>query len=477
MKKYLLFFLAFVVISCSDSFLELSPKDQANTADFYKNASDFEVALIGAYGSLMGGGFSDLLVILGDVRSDNATAIATNGTLQRLSEFNMDATAGEVSLFYRSSYVAIQAANAIIGRVAGQSFKQEDKNRIEGEARFIRALTYFYLVNVYGDVPLILEETSGSNLEDVRKLARVPKAEVYAQIVADLKEAEAKLPAFNTPNRASALAAKSLLGKVYVFQGNYAEAVIKLKEVVNSSKFKLLPKYGDLYRIGNARNSESIFVIQHVGGPNGTGSGIGFRNAPRGTFLGTFRINNQGIYVEPGLYRAYSQKDTERQSFSAQKFYSPKDEVGSDTVYYTKKYLDNNPFEASNASNTIYVIRYADVLLLLAEASNELGYIAGGEAFTYFNLVRVRAGITPLSENDLPSQQKFRDGVLLERRLELAMEGHRWFDLVRTGRAIETLNSAPLLVKVNIGQNDLLYPIPQSEILNNPDVIKQNPGY
>ncbi len=477
MKRYIILFVTFVCTACGEDFLELTPEDQASINDFYNTPADFDVALAGAYGQLRENANS--LIPLMDLRADNALALANNRTDQVVHDFSLDATSGLVSGFYNNSYQIIQATNAVVNRIEATDFAPEEKNRIAREAKFVRALAYFYLVNVYGDVPLLLTETTGANLDEVRSITRTPIAQVYEQIVQDLQDAEQLTADFSVPHQASALAAKAILGQTYLFQNRYPDAVAKLGEVVASGQFALLPAFEELFAVGNAANSESVFVAENVGGPNNTGSGLGFDFAPKGFALGSFTRPEQSLYPETSLYEAYSAADSVRRNITAQPYFSPGDEFGSDTVYYCRKYEDLNPFENFDGSNTIYILRYADILLQYAEALNEVGYQADGQAFTLLNEVRQRAGISALDAAEIPDQAAFRQAILRERRLELALEGKRWLDLKRIGNAVQIINDyfSQKGDGVTIDQNDLLYPIPQSEILNNPDVITQNPGY
>lgn len=477
MRRYLILLITLIGSSCGEDFLELTPEDQASINVFYNTPADFDVALAGAYGALRG--YAEDLIPLLDVRTDNALATANNRGDQVVHDFTLDATSGLTEGFYNDSYQVIQAANAIINRVEEKDFSQEEKDRISAEAKFLRALAYFYLVNIYGDVPLLLTETTGSNLDETRSIARTPVTQVYDQIELDLQDAEQLPTPFSVPQQASALAAKALLGQIYLFQGQYADAVAKLAEVVNSGQFSLLPAFDALFAIGNATNAESIFVVESVGSANGTGNGLGFDFAPKGFALGSFTRPEQSLYPETNLYEAYTAADSVRRNITAQPYYSPGDEFGADTVYYCRKYEDLNPFEMFNASNTIYMLRYADILLQYAEALNEVGYEADGAAFAQLNQVRARAGIDALSAAELPDQAAFRQAILRERRLELALEGKRWLDLKRTDNAVQVINDyfSQKGNGVTIDQNDLLYPFPQSEVLNNPGVITQNLGY
>ena len=155
------------------------------------------------------------------------------------------------------------------------------------------------------------------------------------------------------------------------------------------------PAFDELFVVGNATNSESVFVVENVGGPNNTGSGLGFDFAPTDFNVGSFTRPNQNLYPETNLHEAYTAADSVRRNITTQPYFSPGDEFGSDTVYYCRKYEDLNPFENFDGSNTIYILRYADILLQYAEALNEVSYQADGEAFAQLNLVRQRAGIAP----------------------------------------------------------------------------------
>ena len=460
--------------ACSDDYLELSPINQANTANFYQTEEDFETALIGTYGTLMGQSFADRLVLLLDIRSDNGTAAGNFGSAAGISEFNASPTAGDLQAVYSNSYEGIQAANAILERIDPTDVDGEVKQRIKGEASFVRALYYFYLTALFGDVPLITAETTGDNIGETREFTRTPVDDVHAQVIADLQFAEGALPDDNVSGRASAGAAKAFLGKVYLFRQQYSEAATKLKEVIDLNQYSLEPDYTELFAKGNADNAEDIFVVQHIGSAEGTGSRLPYQFAPLGSTPGGVLIFQQLFYVEENLFRSFSEEDIIRRKMAADSIFTPGGDLG-DTLYFSQKYVDNEPFELQNGDANMYILRYADVLLMYAEALNAVSYQAGSEAFQYLNAVRTRVGLDALSATDLPDQQAFADHLLEERRHELAFEGHRWLDLLRTGKALETINA--VRTEVQIDNNDLLYPIPQSEVLNNPERITQNPGY
>jgi hypothetical protein len=328
------------------------------------------------------------------------------------------------------------------------------KNRSKGEVRFIRGLCYFHLVQLWGGVPLVLQTQT---TDESRTNIRNTPAEVYAAIEADLQFAGTNLPrtyAAAEVGRATSGAAKGLLGKVYLTQKKYAQAVTTLREVVSSNDFMLLPMVAQVFAPTNEYNREILFAVRFTAANPREAHGLYYASAI-------------GDYVEPSLRSLYATNDARRALLELRK------PTGSSAQTVVKFYEDPN---AANQVGTDFpVLRYADVLLMLAEALNEQGYQATGEALTSLNAVRTRAGLPAYTATDLPDQAAFRNAVLLERRLELPLELHRWYDLLRTGQAIEAMK----VVKLNIQPFQLLFPIPNSQvqIYNNPTGFPQNPGY
>lgn len=480
MKNIVYIICAVCILGCSDDFLEKAPVDRITNSNFYKTASDFDVALTGTYGSIAGSNFVDDLIILFDVRSDNATARSNNGTNRDVSSFTIGAASGLTTGFYNDTYKAIQNANIILNRIEPLDF--EGKESIIKETTFIRALCYYQLVNTFGDVPYVDFEVSDEELPALRDLARTPKATIYENLEADLLSIEDL--EFTIPQRASGNAAKSLLGMIYMFQERYAEAAAKFSEVIDSGEHSLVDDYSSLFVPGNANNEESIFVVEHVGGSNATGSALGFDFLAVFEDLGGF-VSEQGtgIYSERNLYEAFSENDSIRRDLSAEAIFSELDRYGADTIYLSRKYRDEAPFELNNASNTNYVFRFADILLMHAEALNRVAYSTNGTALQRINQVRERAGADPITTADFSDQDSFQSVVLKERRLELAFEGKRWLDLKRLppAQAVSLMNNyldnSLAQEGIQVTADFLLYPIPEREILNNPEVIKQNPGY
>lgn len=466
--------------SCKEEFLDLQPISSASTNNFYRNADDIRNAVNGAYASLQSGGITTNKYVFGEIRSDN-TVPAASGSVTDQDEFDrfyIRTTNPFIAGRWNDSYRALARCNAILDRIGEITINENLKNRYIAEAKFIRAFVYFELVRTFGDVPLVLEEITDP--DQGYAYGRNPKTEVYAQIEKDLTEAAQVLPlsySGTDVGRATQGAAKALLGKVYLTQKKYAEAAAKLKEVIDLGQYSILPDYAAVFEVGNRNNAESVFDIQFRSG--GVGEGNPWPNA--------FAPENSGNAVIPfggggnnqpttDLAQAYEAGDT-RKDFSLATSYV---NASGNTIPYNfvKKYYDV-PATGGDNGNNIPVIRYADVLLMYAEGLNEMGYQADGEAFSYLNQIRNRAGLAPKTSAEIPNQEAFRLAMEQERRVEFAFEGHRWFDLVRTDRAIPVMNSKidEIGIIAPLTENKLVFPIPQSQIDINRDKIQQNPGY
>lgn len=488
MKKYsyiVILVCLFSITGCSDSFLDLSPENETTTNVFYSNEEDFKLALAGAYGTLLTTNFGDNLPILFDIRADNAFSTRARGNFFNILTFSAGSTNTNLSNFYTINYQSIQAANAIIDRIGDIEFNEvSERDRIIAEAMFIRSLSYFYLTQAFGAVPLVLEEATSSNLTEIQSISRTPVDQVYNQIIQDMDEAAQLYTEFDIPNRASLQSFNALKGLVLMQGGEYAQAAVELEKVIGN--FELLPTFSDLF-FGSANNPEAIFVLEFIGGADNTGSGIGFQFRPTGNF-GGFNIANLGIYMEKNLFDAYTPEDSARREISARPVDGSMEEAGTDVIYLNSKYNGPQPpFDLGNGSNNNYIFRYGDILLLYAEALNEVAY-GTTASFAALNQVRERAGLQVLSSADLPDQESFRTAVIEERRLELAGEGKRWIDLKRKANdgsinVVDLMNNyldtAELAIEIDVtfDEDNFVYAIPLEEVLNNPEVIDQNPGY
>ncbi|TDB65941.1 RagB/SusD family nutrient uptake outer membrane protein [Arundinibacter roseus] len=479
MRKYSFFFLAGLLGlgSCQKGFLDLAPISETNSINFYRNADDMLNAVNAAYAALQfNGQYNQAMYAFGEVRSDNTEILdAQSGIdITQVDAFTTISNNGLVNSAWNDHYRGILACNTVIDRIEGVEMNADLKRRIAGEAQFLRALMYFNLVRIFGDVPLVIKETT--NVEDGYAYTRDPAEAVYTQIIKDLSEAEAKLPVSYTGNnigRATSGAAKGLLAKVFLTQRKWAEAAAKAKEVMDLNQYQLLPNYASLFNLTNENSKESLFEVQYKKGGLGLGSPFNNRFAPRlsGVIVTTIGAGTGHNHPTADIATAYEDGDNRKAASFAPGFRAANNQFVD--VRYVTKYIDPAPFAASDADNNWPVLRYADVLLMRAEALNEVGYVADGEAFTLLNQIRTRAGLAPKTSAELSTQGAFRRAVEEERRIELAFENHRWFDLVRTGRALEVMNSKGF----SIDATQLLLPIPQNQIDINPDKIKQNPGY
>ncbi len=459
MKKYLIIILlGTTTLSGCKKFLDIKPESEITGANFYQVASDAESGLIGCYDALQPDSYYGFdMETIGDVTSDNAYAGGDNPANIQIDEFNTDANNGNISRDWNQIYQAVGRCNDVLGNVTKMEdglFQGNRKKEILAEAKFLRGLHYFNLVRIWGPVPLITSQLKDTNPESINAGNSTIEA-IYAQITKDLTEAMQDLPKDNATGRATKGAAEGLLAKVYLTNKNWQQAADLSAQVIALNKYNLVANYDALWSGKNT--SESLFEVQYTGGTEGN--------------------------VMPDLFLPFPQATYEFLKFSTPTedliaAYEPNDTRKAASIIFADQYYGKNfphVYKYRNAAGfaaptNVPVLRYADVLLMRAEALNELGY-PNAEAFILLNQVRARAGVPAKTLVDLPSQESFRDAIAKERRVELAFEGHRWFDLLRTGKAISILQG-----KYPINTNRLLFPIPQNQIDRNPN-LKQNPGY
>ncbi|WP_147676600.1 RagB/SusD family nutrient uptake outer membrane protein [Algibacter pacificus] len=484
--KLLLLVTLILTNSCSEDFIDLSPKSNANVETFFKNQEDIERAINGSYSALtLSGVYGTSMPILGELRSDNAemgSTASSRANYYALSEFRTQATFSLYEDTWDDHYEGISRVNLILSKIEDISMDENDKKRIKGECTFLRGIFYFNLVRVFGAVPLVTKNLT--SIEESYSYGRNEVQEVYEQIVEDFSYAKETLPVSVNEDeigRATQGAALAMLGKVYLTIGNYNSAKEKLIELIQTGRYKLLDNYADLWDVSKENHAESIFDVQmEASDTYDTASNYAERFFPYG-YVNMGVITASGGYNIPteDMIAAYETGDIRKNISIQESWTSGDDEITGLEGRFCTKYSDFPANTASGSDDNWPVIRYADVLLMYAEALNEIGYQANGEAFKYLNLIRNRAGLLDKTSNNsnpellISNQEEFRLALEQERRVELAFEGHRWFDLVRTKRAIEVMSSQ----NGGISNYQLLYPIPQSQIDVNPDKIKQNPEY
>lgn len=467
--------IAICLLACSlqacTKFLEEDPESFIAPQNFYKSAADAEAALNSAYDLLNNvGSDSRNFEILGDISADDLFPLSNNNDRVQIDQFVHTPINGVLRETWRTMFQGITRTNAVIERVPNITMPDEQKKRILAEAHFLRGLYYFYLVRWFGPLPLITKETN--SLSEVEYPSRSSVEEVYKLIIQDLTTAEAGLPNVLGNGHATKGAATGLLAKVYLTRQEWALAAQKAKEVMDMGIYSLWPTYKQAFDIANENGRESLFEIQFVSGGVGQGSGwvtyFARENGPiTGRGFGSFQPTPEVIDT--------LQKVPGDTRFPVNLTLDP-----VDNKYYVNKYQDPDATTFPNADNNWIILRYADVLLMYAEALNELS-ANNPEAYSAINLVRRRAfgkdmaSVTPQPHDVLPdlSQSDFRRAVYAERRFELPFEGHRWFDLVRTGRLESTMQAKGA---VNVKPFHVLFPVPQDEIALNPQ-LEQNTGY
>ena len=488
LKKYIkTLALAVALMGCED-FLDKAPLDTINTSNFFQTEADAIAAINGTYQPLQWPKLYNMRMWTTDIMAGNSIVGAGGGDDGRETQDNANFVTtsdnpGVLDL-WRGPAPGILRANIVLEKVPSMPIDADLKNRIIGEAKFLRAHYYFILVRLFGDVPLIT--TSQSPGDDLRP-ARTSKEEVYKLIISDLTDAIDLLPPKSQYTgadigRASKGAATGLLAKVHLTLGNW-QKVVDLANQVEALGYALNENYADNFNPTNENDQESLFEVQYFGKT----SESFWSNENQASWLSTFTGPRNANMVAGGwgwnqptqeFVEAYEEGDLRKDAtvlYEGGPAFDGKEYKASYSMtgYNLRKFLvPMSVAESYDASPLNFpVLRYADVLLMKAEALNELGRTAEAEA--PLNEVRNRAGLTDVSGL---SQNEFREKVLHERRMELAFEGQRWFDLIRVNGGQYGINFLHSIGRLNATENHLLFPIPQKERDTNPN-LSQNPGY
>lgn len=453
MKKYIyltLFTISLGFIGCKKEFLDLKPADSQNSANFYKTPQQFQQAVTGCYQPLQDL-YKGSFWVMGEMRSDNTSyeydPYDRSGNLKEdMDEFRELNNNDYPAVFFTGSYQIIGRCNVILTRLPSVKMDAAIANSIAGQASFLRAFNYFNLVRMFGSLPLVLKEVE-SVQEAYMVATKAPVDDIYNTIIADAKDAIAKLPVKYTADtdkgRVTKGAAETLLAEVYMTQKKFDLAIPVLRDIIASNAYGLNDDYADNFNIHTENSKESIFEIQFIEGPNGLGSDFVDTFIPwdyYDTDITGYEINNGAVngwnIPTQDLVTAYEDGDKRRDA-SLTDFTS--DEYGIE-LPFIKKYQSIGAVQGVTGNN-FPVYRYSDVYLMLAESLNEQGYAGGGDAFKYLNKVRFRAGVDDKTAADTPNQEAFRIAIAHERQVEFAFENHRWFDLLRTGKAVEVMTA------------------------------------
>ena len=441
MRNFKWLALAAAITAC-DSPLDTNPSQSIDSDAALTSPAAIQQALNGAYRSLSTDGlYSKQEVAFPDLYADNHDF---TGTFQTDREFGLrnvaasNTAVGGTTGIWPRAYRCINRANSIIDAVDEVGMPAADAAVARGEALFLRGLCYSILARWFGGVPIITEPTRG--IDESATTPRSTLAEVWTFVEADLEQASTLLPPTRRNGRATRGAADALLARVYLEDAKYTQARDKASAVIGNTTYRLVTNYRDLFT--TKHSVESIFELHFEGGED-TNS-LAFWHFPQA--LG----GRRGFAPSASLNNAYEANDARRAASIAL----------SGTSRYGIKY-----HRIATSDDNVHVLRLAEMYLIRAEANMRLN-AAPDVVRADLNIVRARAGLGPLAAT-VDTQAELIDAILQERRVELAMEGHRFFDLRRLGRATTVLQIAP---------ERLLLPIPQRERDANPD-LTQNPGY
>ncbi len=478
---YIVFLILFMLFGCED--LDRFPLSTLSEATFWQTADDATSGVNGVYNVLADNlMYRDFFIQTDGVSNNMLSAYSFDGFLEISENRAWDASSPVPRDFWAKAYEGIVRANQVLTQVPDIEMDTELQSRLLGEARFLRALFYFHLSNLWGDVPLILElQTVGEEA----LVPRDPRSSVISAVFSDLEFAINNLPdsyASVDLGRVTKGAALALKSRVHLYEKEWAD-VINAVNAVTQLGYDLVPmeEWPDQFLPEGENNEmESIFEVQFTGN-TGSGTGSNFNGN-----AGIPTITGGGLYPTQNLVEAYEEGDP-RKSWTillpgeefAGVVFSPdgQDSNFGQTGFARKKGVIPQANIGGEGDQNAVVIRYAEMLLNLAEAENELNGPAG--AYDPINKIRNRVGLEDLPEG--MSKDEMRAAIKQERRVELAFEGLYYFDLLRWGpadmqAAMESVVNVPGHARF-YDPRVMLWPVPQTEIDVNPNLLPQNPGW
>lgn len=440
-----------VFAACADQ-LDQSPQTSILSDNYYTTEDNVETTVTACYNSLQEL-YDYYMILFGEIPSDNTYVQAPNSNtgVSPLEDFTWTSTTTFASSIWENTYEGVLYANTVLDVIDDITFDSETTRTTRiGEVKALRGFFYDNLVAIYGAVPLVIAIEDPTDAFDY---TRTDVADVYEQIETDLEEAIEALPTSNSTGRVNQYVARAFLAKHYMRTGDYESAEKQLAAIVESSEYALVD-IDALYGVDNEGNDEDIFSVQFVSELDDEGSSYYYY------FTQPDDDGGKGaMAMEAAMYNAYETGDLRQDLIDV-----------SSSTYYINKWTYYS--DTDDGGSNHFLVRYADILLQYAECLNENG--STSDAITYLDMVRDRAGLDGTTAS---SQDDVRDAIATERRFELVGEGHRWFDLLRTGTAIETMNAFFTSEgdDITVEEYRLLAPIPQSEI----DIteMEQNPGY
>ncbi len=478
------------LVACDD-FLDRQPLDQLTVNNFYETVEEVDLALLGSYSPMMDVEWTGKGWMLTEIPSDNTLPGGTDPEFTPIDRFTVTADNPAISNYWRLHYRQITLANTVIARIEEMTISDTEKAPFQAEAQFLRALAYFDLVRLWGGIPLV---TTPPEFGEDLLLPRASVSEVYDLIIADFETAAIHLPVQREGQgigRATRGAALAYLSKVYLTTRDYLAARDAAKAVVDLGTYRLMTDFSENFELETSdNNEESIFQVQYTGcGPFGTGNALQAFFAPWGEGITKDRdgwgsqIPTGPVITNPNttIMDSWEEGDL-RKKWTVMTSNEHYPSINASDGGYTypaggasasagniKKYVVGSGPDICFMSTpqNFHLVRYADVLLTLAESTMEIegGVSTNTVALDPFNAVRARAGLPALDQID-------RDIILKERRMEFAFEGQRWFDLLRSTKALEIM----LLHGRILDTHNLLFPIPAGELEINPK-LDQTPGY
>ncbi len=488
MKKIIYTISLGLALTAASSCRKLDEKPDALliSGEFYQDQAQATAAVTASYRKLYETGqslYNGLQQIGVEMATDDYEAgpRARNAHVRAISGLTHDSANDRMEQLWKQSFDGINVSNIAIDQIALISSSKIDETvraRLINEAKFLRALHYFNLVRWFGGVPLVLHQPKDLSAESIY-VAKATEEEVYTQIIRDLKDAEALPPIYGAADvgRATSGAAKSLLAKVYLTHKDWELAALKSKEVIDSHQYALFTDFADVFNVATKNGIEHIFSAQFKGNVGYQGNSLASRSAPADV-PGINGDYADALHVQGGLYTSYSNTDKRRNVTFVTQIVSPVNgnlytlATPQFNKYYDPAVIGNQ----SQSSKNLSIIRYADVLLIYAEALNEWKGLPTPEAYLAIDEVRFRAGIPKLLDiAPTLSQNDFRDSVFQERRKELVYEYQRWFDLARRGPAyyVQVLKAAG---KTAAAPRHVHFPTPLRELNLNPK-LKQHPDW
>lgn len=469
-KISLVLVFSLLLVGCSENFLDVNPRETVAEEDSDENFTPEEF-LTGVYGQFTEFPYAFAWLGITEMISDNAdkgSAPFDTGTDKHLlDDLDFSSTVPSVEQMWSLWYKTIgRATNTVEVADSADVSDEQYRNRLKGEAQFLRGYSYFFLVRYFGDVPLQEEDLTQRASED----------EVYEYIISDLESAEESLPlkseySEDDVGRATQGAAQALLAKVHLERENWSEALDYANDVINSGEYDLEPNYEEVWRESTENGIESIFEIQARGeapahgvqqysqtqgarGPSGWGWGF---NTPTQDLVDAFDSEGDEIRKDATII------------FAGETLWDGREvSENVENPRYNEKAYSSANVGAADTDKNIRMLRYAEILLIKAEAANELGDQT--TALEALNEVRDRVELDDVTTTD---QDELRQAIWKERRLELAFEHDRWFDLLRTGQAAEVMQEHGKPFEE--GKHEL-FPIPEEQLRQTPE-MEQNPGY